>query len=113
MVSVRSRVHRTLRHLQQFQFGGLAEPDDLIGTYYQVDPSDFVEIRQHGLVVSSHGSLVTINYANIQSVEIDLERLGLSLTVAGHSFFLPVTGTQGRFKDVFEFSRFLLNVTGV
>lgn len=135
MVSVKSRAHRTLRSFENFTFDmeecekflsevdiGLYEhKEDLVGVYFNEPSQPYFSIGvfERGLLfwdgnskVGSHFKFV--NFKNIEDHKAPEYKHTASyiklILENGEIAILPILGGKGKFRDVFEFQRFLMRV---
>jgi hypothetical protein len=123
-MNVRSRVHRTLEHLSNYREIALDDAKLLDGIpleegeecygFYENPPdpdSEIIAVTNLGLHLKNKGVWLFWAYAEMESVgpaprKEDAEALAIKLRRGGN-VLIPVRGRQGRFRDVFEFIRFL------
>jgi hypothetical protein len=129
MISAQSRAHRTLRRMKNFvalsaqdgtewlgSLPALVGDEHLIGAYQNQigTAAGAVVITTTRLLVEQHGSWSTINYSDIGDIVLPDEKNSanrlLVREMSGKQTEVPVSGGQGRFRDVFEFGRFLQRV---
>ncbi|MES9854775.1 MAG: hypothetical protein ABW170_23445 [Candidatus Thiodiazotropha sp. L084R] len=136
-VTVESRAHRTLKSAAHYRkvdwtelleiYGSnlfeLVDEESPIGFYYNyVDSVEMsIVVTNLGLHIFSNHNWRLISFDDLVDVNSQLSykdvpkdsvnELFLSL-VDGSTFVLNVLGKDGRYKDVFDFHRFLLRVIG-
>ena len=125
-ITVRSRAHRTLRKLSNFSMDGanldpivgqfaLRPEEELIGAYQNPQPTlRWVVVTSLGLHSIEAGGSRYVPFNSIAQVDASDKAdvagdLVLSLA-SGERIVIPIRGGDGRFKDVFEFKRFLARV---
>jgi hypothetical protein len=127
-ISVFSRAHRAFRDTPRFHFVR-SEPEiadryralvsadtglgDAIGMYMNPDPvqPEVIFVAERGLLAIRSGSVQKIEFSEIESTRslsaVD-DNTDISLVLrSGIVVNLRVAGTDGRFRDVFSFVRFL------
>jgi hypothetical protein len=127
-ISVFSRAHRAFRDTPRFHFVR-SEPEiadryrvlmsadtslgDGIGIYMNPDPvqPEAIVVSERGLLAIRSGSVQKIEFSEIESTRSPSaadEGTDISLVLrSGIVVSLRVGGTDGRFRDVFSFVRFL------
>lgn len=127
-MNVAIRVKRILKPLKRFRYldcppngadiGAFGEGETCIGVYENDDKNseDCIIITDRGLLILSSAPGMHILFADIADVRSPSKRhddytLWLILT-DGAEFPLEIRGTQGAFRDVYEFVRFLDRVVG-
>lgn len=125
-VSVKSRAHRTLRALSCFRMGPFAASEifarermrpgeEVIGVYQNSDPlAGQIVVTSLGLHVLQNGEVRVVPFESIVQVQGPSTKeqdqdvvLSLSDT---QRVVIRIAGGHDRFKDVFEFRRFLARV---
>lgn len=127
MVSVKSRAHRILKHLGAYsssakdleKFAGRILPEvnrELLGVYFN-PPSATVEaivVSDAGLHLIEKEEVTTIPFVAIRKIKGPPEKMEASVLNIqlkdGRSQEVPILAGNERFKDVFEFMRFLARV---
>mgnify|MGYP001377391548 CR=1 FL=1 len=127
-VNVKSRIHRTIKDFENYReitaenAGELL--DDLVlandeicyGIYENKlrERNEQVAITNNGLHLFRNGSWILVKYADIEEVKFDADKSEadalILLLKQDKRLELPVRGRKGKFRDVFEFSRFLNRV---
>lgn len=126
MISVRSRAHRTLRALGCFSYIEKASPaqinlltggEELIGIYRNppAPESDEVYVTDRRLIVQKPAGGESVPYSQIARIETPQEKYAAEYLrvhlASGTAVHIPVRGGNGRFRDVWEFLRFLQRVS--
>jgi hypothetical protein len=132
-ISIKSRIHRTIKDFDNYSeistsnsvllLDGLElnENETPYGVYENVRgvKDGRIVITNLGLHLFSKNHWSFVNYTEIESVSIDLkgsekqnsEFLRVKLKIKTE-LLIPVKGNQGKFRDIFQFSRFLNRVIG-
>ena len=135
MVSVKSRAHRTLRNFENFTSDleecekFLSEVDialyehkeDLVGVYFNEPSQPFFSIAvfERGLLFCDPELETTTSYKFVRFEDIEFSKTPKHKITAsniklhlksGETAILPILGGKGKFRDVFEFQRFLMRV---
>jgi hypothetical protein len=128
-ISAFSRAHRAFRHTPRFHFVR-SEPEiadryralisvdtalgDVIGVYINPDSvqPEAIFVSERGLLATRSGSVQKIEFSQIESTRspsaADDDNAVIALVLrSGIVVNLRVAGTEGRFRDVFSFVRFL------
>jgi hypothetical protein len=109
---------RTMKAVPFFQAIHLHDGEILIGLYDNLlggNESEIV-VTNLGLYINNSGEADFIEYRSIKEVEIpkDMEKTKLDYFIVrlsdGQSKKIPITGGHDRFKDVYEFIRFVERV---
>jgi hypothetical protein len=133
-ITVKSRTHRTLRHLQRFKPGGdlanlgVAEPiakasgsGELLGVYSDESTEasancNSIAVFENGLLVIERESIFFVPYKSLVEATVFpttkkmiADKIRLELDDGTH-LYLTISGGAGRSRDVYEFDRFLLRV---
>lgn len=95
----------------------LAESEALIGVYTNTPGSleDSVVVTSHGLHLRREPSWLFVAYADIAALKPPSKTRGAASVIAclrqGDPVVIPIRGGRGgRFRDVYEFTRFVLRV---
>jgi len=121
---IKSIVHRTIKNLERFDVVkddnnnnlNLAENEEYLGVYKNDFPeSEFlIYVTNIGLHVSKKEKNSIIKYTDIRSTKISSDKQDdyyISLILeSGEVFELLINGKNGKFRDKFEFVRFLERV---
>lgn len=122
-IPVRSRVSRVLKRLERFyeqenlpdelqEVSQLSSLGDFLGVYQNIhgECRDAVGVFEQGYSVRRSDQIVEVRYDEIDAIlpwEDKTTQLGLHIILHDESrVFVPVSGGQGRFRDVFAFYRF-------
>ena len=127
--AVKSRSHRTLSHLQSFRDVGLLtdqatkslqgiafQGDEALIGVYENNPGkldELIAVTTRGLRIHQAGDwrfypFEVIDEVTVTSEAGKREADALALTLSGgQQVILPIRGGDERFRDVWEFSRFL------
>lgn len=130
-ISVESRAHRALRDISRFQFAGkehsavdqyktwlnsVSLPGDLIGVYenpQNIEPKA-VFVTNRGLLMIGNRPAQCVEFSELESVHGPQNKdddFDIVLTLrSGTKIHLTIAGTEGRFRDIFSFVRFLNRV---
>lgn len=129
-VTVKSRIHRTLRHMRRyhevtenqlaFLHGTVIHRgDETVYGIYENHPNDLNEcivVTNDGLYIHEKVDVwIRIRYAEIRGIKVNnpekvkVDGLVVLLNDGSHRK-VPVKGREGQFQEVFEFSRFLQRV---
>ncbi len=108
LIALDADSHRLIDAMDQ----GDGEP---IGAYINDDPSAGpVIIAEEALLAQCNGQATRIRYGDIASVQLPPKDSALGvLTVVtsdGNTCQIHIDGASGRFRDVYEFGRFLMRV---
>lgn len=127
MITVASRVKRTLHRMSRFHLVGsedlpllpnftLLEDERAIGAYLNNPKSlrSAIVVTDLSLIYESKNSWIAIPYASIAKVmtpdrKLEVRELQLLLR-DGSAFTIPICGGTSRTSDAFEFLRFLNRV---
>lgn len=129
-MKVQSRAHRILKDLSNYRdlsnitkegvWGdlGLQEGEGIIGIYENVPDSleNAIIVTKFGLHIQRAGRWKFINYDEIENSFIPsgnkhkADRISITL-VGGKEVFILIEGGNDKFRDVFEFLRFLDRVS--
>jgi hypothetical protein len=128
---IKSKAHRTMRrmsnyhnisektddihYLGDFSFRDNEEP---VGIYENLvgEPDESIIITTLGLYIFRAGDWEFVGYDEIRAItkpkveKLAVDRLFLHLA-SGRRVDVPIKGGEGRFRDVYEFLRFLMRVT--
>jgi len=135
MTSVKSRAYRTLKRFENFTSNKkecekfLSEVDkelyvhkeDLVGVYFNepTKPYFSIGIFERGLLfwdsnIKVDNNFKFINFRNIKDHKTSEYKHTASyiklILESGEMAVLPILGGKGKFRDVFEFQRFLVRV---
>ncbi len=126
MINPRSRAHRILRHLRNYQkiapddsikfhLPALTEGDSWIGLYRNDLSSavNLVGFSERAVHIKLENEWKSVDYEAISDIKIDdvKERaMGLRLIYHDDQTFLPVMGGDSKLRDAFEVLRFLNRV---
>lgn len=126
-MTVRSRAHRTLKSLNHYEDFSEKEPsskipldeinldenEEIIGVYRNPGSSDTnIAVTELGLRAKQANGWSFIRFDDIEEATAhppdkhEADSI-LLLLRSGEEVAVPVTGKNGRFRDVFEFLRFL------
>lgn len=87
-----------------------------IGIYtFPPESDECIVVTSRGLYLVTEDSANFIAYSEIEQVDTPRDKQARYLTLCltnGESKILPIRGGKGRFRDTFEFMRFLMRVTG-
>lgn len=92
---------------------GVLHPDEvIIGVYDNSEEgsADVTLVTDQGIHVFMNQAWSYFDYGNIVDVATPTDKAAEGLNIrlkSGDTFWLPVRGTKGRFRDTFEFLRFL------
>lgn len=127
-MNVKSRIHRTIRNSDNYyqlensisdifvENFNLQNDEIAYGVYenFPQNKNERIVITNKGVHLYKEKTWVFIDFCSIKSVSVESEKQVaeyITLYLGNNkTFLLPVRGNKGKFRDVFEFSRFLSRV---
>ncbi|MGD8777414.1 MAG: hypothetical protein PVH88_00450 [Ignavibacteria bacterium] len=118
---IKSRIHRTVKKLKRFDTNIessktkiiLLDNEECFGVYKNDYPDEnyLIYITNYGLRISIKDDFNFIRYSDIKSTKTSSDKLNdlyITLELKSNSKFkLLINGQDGKFRDKFEFHRFL------